>query len=107
MIYELREYDVGSGKMGALHARFTDLVLGLFKKYNMQVIGFWTYDVGPSNKLIYMLGFESHAAREKAWNGMGSDPEFIEALGKWAADPAVVARITNWLLTPTAYSPMQ
>ena len=42
MIYELRRYTAAPGKTEALHNRFRTLTLGVFARYNMEVVGLLT-----------------------------------------------------------------
>ena len=107
MIYELRIYEVIPGKLPALHDRFANVATGYFRKYGIKVVGFWTDEVGTSNRLIYMLGFENMAARDTAWAAFRSDKERLKIFAETEKDGPLVARITNTIMCPTAYSPMQ
>ena len=107
MIYELRVYDAVPGKLPALSERFQKITLGYFEKHGLKVIGFWTDEVGTSNRLTYMLGFEDMAARDKAWGGFRTDQERVKAFAETERDGPLVARIQNTIMRPTAYSPMK
>ncbi len=107
MIYELRMYDVVPGKLPALNERFANTSLGYFKKYGINVVGFWTDDVGTSNRLTYMLAFNDMAHRDQAWAGFRGDQERIQAFAETEREGPLVARIQNIILRPTSYSPMQ
>lgn len=107
MIYEHRVYEVIPGKMPAMHQRFTNVALRLFKKHDIQAVGFWTAIIGTSNQLIYLLAFRDMAHREKAWRAFQEDPEWIQARAESEKEGPLVARITNTLLAPTPYSPLQ
>jgi hypothetical protein len=107
VIYELRVYDAVVGKLPALNERFAKITLGYFEKYNMKVVGFWTDEVGSTNKLTYMLAFESEAQREQAWTAFRADAERLKAFAETEKDGPLVARVTNSLMRPTAYSPLQ
>jgi hypothetical protein len=61
MIYELRIYDVVPGKLPAVNERFAKVTMGYFKKYGMKVVGFWTDEVGMTNRLTYILAFNDMA----------------------------------------------
>ena len=107
MIYELRTYDAFPGKLPALNARFANVTLGFFEKYNMKVVGFWTNNVGENttNRLIYMLAFDDMAHRERAWKAFGSDPEWQKMrLMPGYADPDIVSNITNFIVSPLPFS---
>jgi len=107
MIYEVRIYDAMPGKMSALNDRFANITLGYFKKYGINVVGFWTDEVGVSNRLTYMLAFDDAAAREKAWTGFRADQERAAAFAETERDGPLVAQIHNSIMRPTSYSPMQ
>jgi len=84
MIYELRVYDVIPGKLPALNERFANITMGYFEKYGLKVVGFWTDEVGMSNRLTYMLAFDDMAQRDKAWAGFRADPERAKAFAETA-----------------------
>jgi hypothetical protein len=70
MMYELRTYSAMPGRLPDLHKRFADVTTGYFRKYGIQIVGFWTNDIGgPSDQLTYILAYESLADREKKWGG--------------------------------------
>ncbi len=107
MIYELRTYEILPGQAAVLHERFASSVLGNFEKHGMQNVGYWSPLIGEfSNQLIYMLGFESLAHRERAWATYQQDPD-VQASRREADEKhgPQVKRITNMLLQPTPYSP--
>ena len=108
MIYELRVYEAAPGKLPALNERFANHTLGFFEKHGIKVVGFWTEDIGTSNKLTYMLGFESLADRETRWEAFARDADWLKIRSETErADGPLVLRINNRILRPTAYSPMK
>jgi len=107
MIYELRIYEAIPGKLPALNERFAKITMGYFEKYGLKMVGFWTDEVGMSNRLTYLLAFDDMAARDKAWAGFRADPERLKAFAETEKDGPLVARVTNTIMRPTAYSPMQ
>lgn len=108
MIFELRTYHCAPGRLPALHKRFETTTLGLWEKYGIRQVGFWTTLVGPSNQaLTYMLQWESLADRETRWSAFASDPEWLAKRAESEAQAIIVERIENQILTPTAYSAMR
>lgn len=107
MIYELRIYETVPGKLPALNERFAKHTLGFFKKHGIQVVGFWTEDIGTSNQLVYMLGFDSLADREKKWTAFQADPGWNQVRAESEKNGPINARVRNMILRPTSYSPMQ
>jgi hypothetical protein len=106
MLYELRTYEAMPGKMPALNRRFSDVTLGLFQQHEMEVVGFWTNEVGGfSNELIYMMRFADMADRERKWAAFAADPAWQKARAASEVDGPLTARIRAQFLRPTAYSP--
>ena len=107
MIYELRSYDIAPGRMPALHARFQNHTLGLFRKHGIEVVGFWEAIIGTSNVLHYVIRFDDLAHRERAWAAFLGDPEWQRVRSESERDGPIVARIRNEIWRPASYSPMQ
>jgi hypothetical protein len=108
MIYELRTYTAMAGRLPDLHTRFAEITLGLFKKHGIQMVGFWTNEIGGSNdQLIYMLAYESLADREQKWGAFIADPDRLAKFAETEKNGPLVRRLTAQILRPTPYSPMQ
>ena len=108
MIYEYRVYEAVPGKLDQIEARFRDHTVGLFERHGIKNIGYWTASVGDwSDRLIYIVAFESSEQRDRAWAAFRSDPEWVRVKEQTEAKGPIVARIFNTLLTPTDYSPLQ
>lgn len=104
-VQELRIYEAVPGKLQALHDRFANHTTGFFKQYGMEVVGYWTEDVGTSNQLVYMLGYPSLGDREKSWAAFAADPQWQKVVADSHRDGVLVRRSHNTILRPTAYSP--
>jgi hypothetical protein len=107
MLYELRVYDILPGKVADMHARFANVTSDLFKKHGIREVGYWESVIGTSNQLIYMLAWEDMAERERKWVAFGTDPAWMEARAASEANGQIVAKVTNSIMRPTAYSPMK
>jgi len=107
VLYELRIYDTVPGKLPALHDRFVNLTLSLFKKHGINVVGFWTDEVGVSNRLTYIISFKDMAHREQAWGAFQNDPDWVRGRAESERNGPINERITNTFLRPTSYSPLQ
>lgn len=108
MMYELRTYHAMPGRLPDLNRRFADITLGYFKKYGIQVVGFWTNELGgSSDQLIYMLAYDSLADREKKWGAFIADPERLAKFAETEKNGPLLSRLTAQMLKPTAYSPMK
>lgn len=105
MIHELRIYHCVPGRLPALLRRFETITLGIWQKHGIRQAGFWTVAIGDSNQdLYYLLEWESLAEREQKWNAFQADPEWIAKRAETERDGAIVARVENLILQPTAFS---
>ena len=107
MIYELRSYEVLPGRMPAMHARFQNHTIGIFRKHGIEVVGFWDVVIGTSNVLHYILRFDDLGHRERAWATFLADPDWLRVRAESEKDGPIVARIRSEIWRPTPYSPMQ
>jgi NIPSNAP len=108
MLYELRTYYAMPGRLPDISRRFADITMGYFKQYDIQVVGFWTNELGGSSEqLIYMLGWESLADREKKWSAFAADKERLAKFAETEKNGPLISRLTAQILRPTSYSPMK
>jgi len=105
MIHELRIYHCMPGRLPDLNKRFESVTLGLWEKHGIRQAGFWTVLVGPSNQsLYYLLEWGSLAEREQKWSAFMADPEWLAKRAETERNGALVERVENLFLAPTAYS---
>lgn len=109
MIYELRTYWAGPGKVEALHNRFRTLTLGVFARLGIQVVGFWTPKPATeeTGDLVYIVTFPSEEAKEKAWAAFRADPEWVKGKAASEVDGILAARVVSRVMVPTDYSPLK
>ena len=81
--------------------------MSYFEKHGFGTVGFGIEDVGISNTLVYMLAFDDMAHLERAGSGFRADDERLQAFAETEREGPLVARITNRILRPTEYSPLQ
>ena len=109
--FEMRTYHVPDGKMDALHARFRDHTLRLFKKHGIESVGYWTVSVkpgeGPKNTLVFLLAYPSKEEQPKRWNAFANDPEWTKAKNESEREGPLVAKVEQTFLAPTDYSPVK
>ena len=105
MLYESRIYHTVPGRLPALNDRFAKHTMDFFKKHGIGMLGFWTDDIGTSNKLTYILTFDSMADREVKWSAFGADPGWHQVRAQTEADGPIVAHVENAFLRLTPYSP--
>jgi hypothetical protein len=105
MIYELRTYTCLPGKLPIVLKRFETATLGLFKKHGIRNGPLFTVAIGDDNLQIkYIIQWESHAERDKAWNAFRADPDWQKALAESEKEGPVVAKISNELLVAAPFS---
>ncbi len=105
MLYESRIYYAVPGRLAVLNATFADHTVGFFRKHGIGMLGFWTDEIGVSNRLTYILTFDSLADRETKWAAFIADPGWQKTLSQATADGPVVAQIHNTFMRLTPYSP--
>lgn len=105
MLYELRIYDAVAGRLPDISGRFANHTCALFRKHGVKYLGFWTDEIGRSNRLTYINVFDSMADRESRWAKFGSDPDWLEVRKQTEANGPLVDAVTNRFLRPTPYSP--
>jgi hypothetical protein len=106
--FEIRTYYTMPGKLEALHARFRNHTMGLFKKHGMEVVGFWgptDKERGSENTLVYVLAFPSRAARDQAWAAFVADPEWLKVRAESEKDGKILEKLESTILMATDYAP--
>ena len=111
-VYEMRTYYAAPGKLEALHARFRNHTIEIFKKHGMGIVAFWvpvdqTTGAATGNTLVYILSYASLDARKQAWDEFGKDPEWIAVKAESEKDGKLVDKVDSVFLAPTDYSPMK
>lgn len=107
MLYESRIYHTVPGRLPALNDRFAKHTMGFFKNHGIGMMGFWTDEIGTSNKLTYILTFDSMADREAKWGAFQADPGWHEVRVKTEESGPIVAQVINSFMRLTPYSPQQ
>jgi hypothetical protein len=79
-IFELRTYHSPTWRqLAALHERFAGAEIKIFHRVGVNPILYSSTVVGANMpNLTYVIPFENLAAREKAWDAFGADPEWIK-----------------------------
>lgn len=105
MIHELRVYHCVPGRLPNLLKRFETITLPLWEKHGIRQAGFWTVMIGESSQVLYyLLAWESLAERETKWAAFASDPDWLARKAETEKDGPIVAKVTNEILQPTAFS---
>jgi hypothetical protein len=105
MIYELRIYHMYSGRMDAIHKRFSEATLNLFKKHGIKTVDFWE-DAGQNNKIYYILEYTDMESRDRDFGAFKNDPEWIEAKRLSELDGPIVEKVESFFMKRVPYSPI-
>ncbi len=106
-IFELRMYESQDDVTLARKVKmFNDGEIGIFQRLGMMPVFFGETVSGPQMpNLIYMLSFDSLAARDRLWAEFGSDPAWKKMSSEpMLKDAEVVTNISNEILRPLAFS---
>ncbi len=109
-VFELRVYHTAKWRqLNGLAERFGGPEIKIFHRVGIHPILYASTLMGPNiPNLTYLIPFDSLAAREKAWDAFGADPEWIkvrnESIEKYGQMPSVI-QIALYRATP--YSPVQ
>lgn len=108
-IYELRIYHIQEGKADALRERFGNYTDAIFKKHNMQSIGYWVPEDAPNSQklFIYILEHPSRQEAEKNWAAFKADPEWQKVKAQSEANGALVDQEDSYFMDPTSYSALR
>jgi hypothetical protein len=102
MLYELRIYTVHPGRLDAIHQRFSNHTLRIFKRLGMKVCDFWADEEGNS-KLYYLMEFSDMDERNQQWGTFKHDPEWIEAKRKSEESGPIVEKIEEIFMKRADY----
>ena len=105
MIHEFRVYGAAPGKFPALCDRVAELNVRFFIKHNIQMMGFWTNEIGTSNQLTYILTFDSMTDHEKKWTALVNDQDRVQAFAGAEVNGPLFATEVTAFMQPMPYSP--
>jgi len=101
MIYELRLYYLGTGRLNDAHDRMRIHLPHLLAKHGIPVIGRWGGIAGPSLPLfVYLMEWESFEAREAGWGSFYVDPEWPKIRSQTNAGSEMVERYDLLFMRP-------
>ena len=108
-VFGLRTYTAADGKLQALSDRFRDHTVALFKKHDMESLGYFIPQDDPAkqNTLVYLIAHKDREASKKNWADFLADPEWRKVSAESEANGRLIAGMTTVYLDPTTYSPMK
>ena len=114
-VFEMRTYTTRDGLLPALHQRFREHTIELFKKHGMTNLGYFKLTPGQpaeENSLLYFLAHRDKAAADKSWAEFRADPVWVAA--KKASEDANGGSLTvlpdgvkSVFLKPVDFSPLK
>lgn len=109
-IFELRTYHSPTWRqLKALHERFAGEEIRIFHRVGVNPILYSSTILGANMpNLTYVIPFETLAAREKAWDAFGADPEWIKVRKESIDKHGQISSVMQIsLYRATAYSPIR
>jgi hypothetical protein len=108
-VFEIRTYTAEPGKLEALHSRFRDHTVAIFKKHDMHSVAYFAPTDEPlsKNTLTYILSFPNREAAKKAWDAFRADPEWQKVAKESEANGKLVTKVDSVFAEATDYSPMK
>ncbi len=108
-VFEIRTYTTAEGKLDALHARFRDNTMRIFKKHGMTNVAYFAPTDPPlsTDTLIYILSFPSRDAAKQSWKDFVADPEWQKVQKESEANGKIVLKVNSVFAEPTDFSPLK
>jgi hypothetical protein len=108
-VFEIRTYTTEEGKLDALHTRFRDHTMRIFKKHGMTNVAYFAPTDEPlsKNTLIYILSFPNREAAKQSWKDFVADPEWQKVQKESEANGKIVSKVTSVFADATDFSPLK
>lgn len=109
-IFELRVYHSPTWRqLKALHERFAGPEIQIFHRVGVHPLLYSSTLIGPNMpNLTYLIPFENLAAREKAWDAFGADPDWVKVRKESIEKHGQISSVIQIsLFKATAYSPVR
>ncbi len=108
-VYELRTYHCFEGRLEALKTRFREHTIAIFKRHNIESIGYWTPQDPEltKNTLVYLIVHPSREAAKANWAAFNADPEWQKVAADSQKDGKIVQKVDSLFLDPTDFSPLK
>lgn len=105
-VFEMRTYYPAAGRLADLEDRFRRHTMRLFARHGIISVGYWTTYSNDEQRLVYILAYPDHDAREGAWAAFRADPEWQAAAAASEARGPLIVRRESVYLNATDYSPL-
>ncbi|MDX2179640.1 MAG: NIPSNAP family protein [Bryobacteraceae bacterium] len=109
-VFELRTYESNDNR--ALRKKigmFNDGEIAIFRKTGLDPVFFGEMVAGPNQPcLVYLLAYDSFAAREANWAKFLADPDWLKLRATpGLSDGEIVSNISSLFLRPLPFSPVR
>jgi NIPSNAP protein len=75
MIHEFRRYRMKTGMVSKYLEAFEQIALPLIQRH-MNLLGFWTSDIGELSYVFHLWEFENHQQRSEKYAALRSEPQY-------------------------------
>jgi hypothetical protein len=108
-VFEIRTYTAPDGKLEALHSRFRDRTLPLFRKHGITPVAYFKPQDAPSsqNTMIEILSHQSREAAKRNWAAFQADQEWLKVAEESQVNGRIVGQIESVFADATDYSPLK
>lgn len=106
MYLEQRMYTAHPGKLPAWLKLYEDIGNPVSARHMGPLLGFFTVEVGPLNRVVFLRGYDDIDARERGMAAREADPEWAHFRAE-AGKIGALAVQENKLLKTTAFSAIQ
>lgn len=109
-VFELRTYESNNERtLRKKIGMFNDGEIAIFKKTGLEPVFFGEMVAGPSQPcLVYLLAYDSFAAREANWAKFLADPDWAKLRATpGLSDGEIVSNISSLFLRPLPFSPVR
>lgn len=104
-MFEIRTVTPHKGKWKALTDRFKTHVVPMFERNGASTIGYFVPIDPKVEKVVYILAFKDHEARNQTMVKVDQDPVWAKAFTESEKNGPLAKEVYGTLLTATDYSP--
>ena len=103
MLYELRVYHMFPGRLPAIHKRFSEVTLDLFRRHGIKVCDFFE-DAEGAETIYYVCAFTDRQARDAAFDAFRDDADWQAAFEASHDDGGpIVERVESFFMKRVPY----
>lgn len=102
MIVDVRTYTLVPRKMPAYLALFEKHALPVMRRHGLDLVGYYTSQIGPLNQVVHIWRYDSLADLEIKRAARDGDPDWAKFL---AQTEGYVMMQDNKIMRPAAFSP--